>query len=277
MAEDDPIAAIKPVAILEEFAPTQPSTPMENTLDSAHVEDMYAQTLPSHSTLATVGTTSTLGRRSLLSLIHPDQRARRIRQLHGNGIARQAPSASNDARQPCESIQAPYEHAKAQPSTSVAIRPSGSPIEDNAVPSPISRLPKQPSPFHRPQLPQPRDRSTPSMPQRSDNLDIVPDSEPPAPSDENSTMRLFRPLSPISDLDSGEIVADSVEVPESSQDLQGDVPLAVLLQAKSAKSAAEPPTGKLRSSGGSPSLPPPAVKKVIDCCVSLYVLFLPSL
>jgi hypothetical protein len=65
---------------------------------------------------------------------------------------------------------------------------------------------------------------------------------------------------------SGEIVADSMEVPESSQDLEGDIPLATLLQIKPAKPSAEPAPGKMRSSRKPPSFPPPPVpvKKVID-------------
>ncbi|KAG1887731.1 hypothetical protein F4604DRAFT_2038225 [Suillus subluteus] len=107
-----------------------------------------------------------------------------------------------------------------------------------------------------------------------DNLDIIPDSEPPVPSattptrdirlNESPTKRPFCPLSPISELSSGEIVADSVEVHESSQNPAGDVPLATLLQVKSAaKLMAVPASCKMQSSM-MPSIPlsPVLVKKV---------------
>jgi hypothetical protein len=63
----------------------------------------------------------------------------------------------------------------------------------------------------------------------------------------------------MSELSSGEIVADSVEVHEGT-DPEGDVPLATLLQVKSAaKSTAAPASGKTRSSMVPPSIPPPPV------------------
>jgi hypothetical protein len=261
-AEDESLLEKNPMAIPEELAPTQPSTPMDNTL----AEDDYVQTLRSRSARATAGTisTATPGPRSLLSLVHPD-RARRLQQLHGSDITAQAPPASRDAaRRP--PVQTSY-YAETQPSTLVT-HPSDLVSED--VPVPIGHRPKQPASLHRPQLPQPRARS---IAQGSDNLDIVPDSEPPAPSNatparvlQNATKRPFRPLSPMSEHGSGEIVADSMEVPESSQDLEGDIPLATLLQIKSAKPTAEPAPGKMRSSRKPPSFPPPPVpvKKVID-------------
>lgn len=272
MAEDEPTAEKNTVAIPEQLVPTQPSTPPENTFDPALAE------VRSLSARATVGTASAPGPRSLLSLIHPDQRARRLRQLYSNDIVSQAPSTSNAARQPSEPVQTPYKHDETQPSTFVTVHPSNLLPEDNDVPLPI---PKQLTPLHH-ELPQPRARIIPSIPQRFDNLDIVPDSDPPAPSTatparelrlrQNPSKRPFRPLSPMSEHDSGEIVPDSVEVPESSQDLEGDVPLAVLLQVKSGKSAAEPAMGKMRSSRRSPSLPPPAVKKVIGLYFSVRLI-----
>lgn len=258
--EEDSITEKIPVVIAEQLTPTQPSTLMENTPDTALAEELYARSLRSCSARATVGTTSTPGPRSLLSLIHPDQRARRLRQM---GITAQAPSASNStARQPFET----------RPATFVATHPSELLPEDSVVPLPQSHLPKEPVSLRRPQLPQPRPRT---IPQGSD-LDIVSDSEPPAGSsatpvrhsrfDQGPTERLFQPLSPMSEHSSGEIVADSMEVPESSQDPEGDIPLATLLQAKSAKSVVGPTPGKVRSSRRplSPPPPPVPVKKVIS-------------
>ncbi|OAX38923.1 hypothetical protein K503DRAFT_740390 [Rhizopogon vinicolor AM-OR11-026] len=251
VAEDESTAEKKHITISEELAPTQPSTPMQN--DLALTEEMYARTLSSRSARATAGTTP--GPRSLLSLIHPDQRARRLRQM----TAQAPPASDNTARQP---VQTRHAYAGTQPSTLVAARPSDVLSEDNDVPLSI----KQPASRRHPQLPQPRARS---IPQGSDNFDVVPDSEPPAPSTATPARDLkfaqcpkkrpFSPLSPMSEHGSGEIVADSVEVPESSQDLEGDVPLAVLLQVKSAKSAAKPAPGKVRSSRKLPPPPPPPV------------------
>ncbi|KAG1756675.1 uncharacterized protein EDB91DRAFT_1093869 [Suillus paluster] len=251
VAEDEPTEDTKPAAIPGQFEPTQLSTPMENTVISTLAED-YARTLGSRSARATVGTTSTPGPRSLLSLIRPEQRERRLRQLYGNGPSAPPPPASdNAAMQPFN--QTPYEHAQTQPSSFVATPTSDLLSEDNDMPPPI----RQPPSLRHLQL---------SQPQEADNLDIVPDSEPPVPStatptrdarfNQSPTKRPFRPLSPMSEHGSGEIVADSMEVSESSQDPEGDIPLAALLQQNRLREKRDP-----RGGHHLPPPPPVLVKK----------------
>ncbi|KAG2356207.1 hypothetical protein BDR07DRAFT_470530 [Suillus spraguei] len=223
------------------------------------MEDLYAPTLRSRSARATLGTTSSPAPRNLLSLIRPEQRERRLRQIPGKGAGAPPPPVSNRVAMESFEPQTPIDHAETQPSSFVVARPSYSLSEDNNAPPPVRQ-----APFYRPRLPQPE----------YDNLDIVPDSEPPVPSaatptgdirpNESPAKRLFLPISPMSELSSGEIVPDSMEVHESSQDPEGDVPLAALLQVKSAaKSIATPASGEI-SSMIPPSIPPPPVpvKKV---------------
>ncbi|KAG2078219.1 hypothetical protein BDR04DRAFT_455611 [Suillus decipiens] len=257
--EDELSEEKKPAAILEEFVPTQPSTPLDNTATSA-MEDLYVPTLRSRSARATLGTTSSPAPRNFLSLIRPEQRERRLRQMLGKGAGTAPPPVSNRAAMQSFEPQTPNDHAETQPPSSVAAGPSYLLSENNDAPPPVRQVP-----FYRPRLLQPE----------YDNLDIVPDSEPPVPSattptgdirpNESPTKRLFHPISPMSELSSGEIVPDSMEVHESSQDPEGDVPLAALLQVKSAaKSTATPASGEMRSSVIPPSIPPPPVlvKKV---------------
>ncbi|KAG2349778.1 hypothetical protein BDR05DRAFT_253633 [Suillus weaverae] len=237
IAEDEPSEEKNPAAIPEQFAPTQPSTPLDNTATSAIAEDSYAPTLRSRSARATLGTTSSPGPRSLLSLIRPEQRERRLRQMQGKGAGAPPPSVSDRAAmQPFEPVPTPDDYAETQPSNFVATHSSDSLSEDNGAPLSVRQ-----APFYRPRLPQPQ----------YDNLDIVPDSEPPVQSaatptkdvglNESPTKRLFRTLSPMSELSSGEIVADSVEVKSA------------------AKSTAAPASGKTRSSMMPSAIPPPPV------------------
>lgn len=258
VADDELSEEKKSAAFPEQFAPTQPSTPPDNTATSAVTEDLYALTLRSRSARATLGTTSSPGPRNLLSLIRPEQRERRLRQIQIQGKGASAPPppvGDRAAVQPNEPAQTPSDHVETQPSSFIATRPSDLLSEDTGAPSLVRQ-----APFYRPRSSQPQ----------YDNLDIVPDSDPPMPSattptrdirlSESPTKRLFQPLSPMSELSSGEIVPDSVEVHESSQDPEGDVPLAALLQVKSAaKSIAAPASGKTRSSMMPSSIPPPPV------------------